>query len=138
MSVRTRLILIASLLLLSIGATIFAANATLGALQNVHQHEILKKHQDLSLIQSWMTIPYISHVYQVPEKTLYQPLHLRNDSAAIRHSTLQIIATHQKQPVEKVIHVVQVTIISYRKSHPTQPGKPSPTPTVKRGEHATH
>lgn len=138
MSVRTRLIFIAGLLLLSIGATIFAANAAVGALQNVHQHEILKKHQDLSLIQPWMTIPYISHVYQIPEKTLYQPLHLHNDSVTIRHSTLQIIATHQKQPVEKVIHVVQVTIVSYRKSHPARPGNPSPTPTVKRGEHAAH
>ena len=137
MSVRTRLIFIASLLLLSIGATIFAANATLGALQNVHQHEILKKHEDLSLVQPWMTIPYISHVYQVPEKAFYQPLHLRNDSV-IRHSTLQIIATHQKQPVEKVIHMVQFTIISYRKSHPARPGKPLPTPTGERGERAAH
>ncbi|MBA2677001.1 MAG: hypothetical protein H0U76_01170 [Ktedonobacteraceae bacterium] len=137
MSVRTRLIFLASLLLLSIGATIFAANATLGALQNVHQHELLKKHEDLSLIEPWMTIPYISRVYQVPEKVFYQPLHLRNDSV-IQHSTLQIIATHEKQPVEKVIHVVRVTILSYRKSHPARPGKPSPTPIIKRGEHTAH
>lgn len=137
MSVRTRLIFIAGLLLLSIGATIFAANATLGALQNVHRHEILKRHEDLSLIQPWMTIPYIAHVYRVPEKAFYQPLHLRYDSV-IRHSTLQIIATHKKQPVEKVIHQVQVTITDYRKSHPARPGKPSPASTIRRGENTAH
>jgi hypothetical protein len=131
------LIFLASLLLLSIGATIFAANATLGAIQNVHQHEILRRHQDLSLIQPWMTIPYVSHAYQVPERTFYQPLHLQNN-AVIRHSTLQVIATHQKQPVEKIIHEVQITILSYRRSHPAQPGRLSPTSTSERGEHTTH
>ncbi len=142
-SVRIRLIVIASLLILSVGATIFAANATLAAIQNVHQHEILKTRGDLSLIRPWMTIPYISHVYRVPEKVFYQPLRVQGSSTVIRHSTLQIIATHQKQPVDKVIHVVQITIISYRKSHPLhssspshvdRTGKPSPTPTTKRGE----
>jgi hypothetical protein len=138
-NVQARVIVIISLLLLAIGATICAAKATVGAIQNVHQHEIMKKNEDVNLIGPWMTIPYIAHVYRVPERTLYQPLQLQSNPS-VRHSTLQIIAAYKKQPVEKVIHKVQSTIIIYRRSHPVRPAKPPPTPTnqIQKGEFQVH
>ncbi len=142
MSLHTRIIFIASLLVLAIFATICAAKATLGAIQNVHQHEIMKKNEDVNLIQPWMTIPYIAHVYRVPERTFYQPLQLQSN-LAIQHSTLQIIATYKKQPVEEVVRKVQNTILIYRKTHPNpnpkQPFKsPPPNQTIPRGEIQAH
>ncbi len=137
MSVQTRIVFIAGLLVLAICASILAANATWGAIQNVHQHEIMVRNQDVNLIQSWMTIPYIAHVYRVPERTLYQPLQLQSNPT-IRHSTLQIIATYKKQPVEKVVHKVQEIILTYRKLHPPGKPKPTPTPIITKGELVAH
>lgn len=138
MSLHTRIIFIASLLILAIFATVCAAKATVGAIQNVHQHEIMKKNEDVNLIQPWMTIPYIAHVYRVPEQTFYRSLQLQSN-LVMQHSTLQVIATYKKQPVEKIIYRVQGTIIAYRKAHP-RPTKPSPpaTQSLPRGEILAH
>ena len=143
---QTRFIFLSALLALAVGATIIAASATLGAIQDVHRHEVLKSQGDIHLIQPWMTIPYIAHVYQIPEPMLYRPLRLKSDQT-VRHSTLQAIAIYKKQPVEKVIHKVQDTILVYRRSHPFKPGKPGqpdkptksdPIPTQVRGEIAIY
>lgn len=132
-SMQRRFIIISFFLILSLGASIFATHATIDAVQNVHQHQIMAHQGDVHLIRQWMTIPYVAHVYQVPDNTLYSALKLKNDTIT-RHSTLQAIALQRKQPVEVIIHQLQGTILEYRKSHPF---KPDSTPAVQRGESIT-
>lgn len=128
-----RFIIISFFLILSIGATIIATHATIDAVQNVHQHQVMAYQGDVHLIQRWMTIPYIAHVYRVPDSLLYAALKLKNDMAT-RHSTLQTIALQRKQSADTIIHQLQVTILEYRKTHPF---KPYPTPAGPRGESIT-
>jgi len=133
LSVKIRVIFIAILLILAVSVTFLAAHATVSALQDIHQHEILKSQGDVRLIQAWMTIPYIAHIYHVPEPTLYETLLLKGNPTVIRHSTLETIAIYKKQPVDNVIHKVQNSILVYRKAHPH---KPVPTPKTCRGGQA--
>ncbi|WP_201364475.1 hypothetical protein [Dictyobacter formicarum] len=128
-SMQRRFIIISFFLILSLGATVIATNATIDAVQNVHQHQIMAHEGDVHLIRQWMTIPYVAHVYRVPDSILYSALKLKNDTVT-RHSTLQTIALQRKQSPDVIIHTLQVTILKYRKSHPF---KPYPTPAVHGG-----
>ncbi|GCE18252.1 hypothetical protein [Dictyobacter kobayashii] len=133
LTIQQRFLIISFFLILSLGATIIATNATINAVQNVHQHQVMAHKGDVHLIRQWMTIPYVAHVYQVPDTILYSSLKLKND-AITRHSTLQTIALQRKQPPETVISKLQTTILEYRKLHPF---KPYPTPSTQRGESIT-
>ncbi|GCE10272.1 hypothetical protein [Tengunoibacter tsumagoiensis] len=119
--------LVSLLFVLAIGGTILEARATLGAVQNVHQQQFQVKHQDVHLVRSWMTIPYVSYVYNVPATTLCQSLQVPNDHQ-IHHKTLAIIANEKHRPVSAVIATLQATITNYRKLHPlpTPPGQVRP------------
>lgn len=125
-----RFLLVAFFLVIALGATIAATNSTINAIQTVHQQQLLADRGDVRLIHQWMTIPYVAHVYRIPEKILYTALKLDN-SPVNRHSTLQMIALQKKMSTETVIHKIQATILIYRQSHPF---KPYPTPALMRGE----
>lgn len=113
MSVRVRVVLTGILLMLSLLFALFAARATVGAFQNFQQE---RQQGDVQTIRSWMTLPYISHVYQVPESYLYDALRLSNVHPS-RRATLQELAIHLHSPVGTVIHTVQGSILLYRRKH---------------------
>jgi hypothetical protein len=123
---RTSLVLTGVLLLLSLGASILAAHATVGAVRSFQRESTLTSEGDVQTIQPWMTVPYISRVYHVPEPYLYRNLRLPVQQP-IPHVTLHALATHTKQPVDKIIHNLQTAILNYRKTHP------DPTPKSHKG-----
>src|SRR2546428_8076024 len=67
MSLRVKMILVGVLLLLTLVTTAIAANATFQAFQRFQQQKMLVTRGDVRTIRPWMTIPYISRVYHVPE-----------------------------------------------------------------------
>lgn len=130
-SMQRRFILLCFFLVLSLGATFVATNATINDVKTVHQHQEMASAGDVRLVRQWMTIPYVAHVYHVPTAVLYSSLQLK-DSPANRHSTLQTLALQRKQSSDIVITKVQEAILTYRKTHPFTP---SPMSVASRGEY---
>lgn len=128
--IRERIIIIVICLLLTIGALIIISRSTVGALQTVQQHQVLVHKGDVRLLQPWMTVPYVSHEYHIPNHILFSALNLK-DTPAAHHQTIQTIALKQKEPVNTIIHKLQQTILTYQHAHPHSP---QPTRTVYRGE----
>jgi hypothetical protein len=128
-SVRVRVVLTGILLMLSLICALFAARATVGAFQNLQQE---RQQGDVQTIHPWMTIPYIAHVYQVPENYLYDALHLSNARPS-RHTTLQELAIRLHRPVGTVIHTVQESIQLYRKEHNQDHPRTLSGPVVRGG-----
>jgi hypothetical protein len=123
MSIKTmqrRFIIICFFLVLSLGATFMATNATINDVKTVHQHQEMAEAGDVRLVRQWMTIPYVSHVYHIPTAVLYSSLQLK-DTAANRQSTLQTLALQKKQSTDIIITKVQEAILNYRKTHPFTP-----------------
>lgn len=113
MSVRVRVVLTGILLVFSLLFALFAARATVSAFQSFQQE---RQQGDVQTIRPWMTVPYISHVYQVPENYLYDALHLSNARPS-RHITLQELAIRVHRPVGTLILTVQASILLYRREH---------------------
>lgn len=127
MSTQAKIVLIGVLLLLALGATVGAAAATFQAYQNFQRQNALAKAGDVVTIHSWMTIPYIAHLYHVPESYLYNSLHISNGHS-LHHKTLHSLAKKYNRPVNELIHEVQTAIQTYRKTHPgghSQVGAPA-------------
>ncbi len=116
---RSRFIATCTLLLIALGGTALAANATVRAIQSFHQQQSQAQAGDVHLLQSWMTIPYIAHTYHIPESVLYQSL--QQDPHTAHHKTLAMLAAKSKLPVKVIIQDVQNTILQYRKQHPFKP-----------------
>ncbi len=116
MNVRVKSVILGVLLCLALGATIVTAVATFKAIQQFRQERALAQSGDVSTIRPWMTVPFIAHVYHVPENYLYQSLHVAN-SQPVQHATLRVLADRSNRPVNDVIHDLQKAILIYRKQH---------------------
>jgi len=114
---RVKLNLLCLLLFLMIGILAFTAVNTFEAVQNLREQYSDVKSGDVSTIHPWMTIYVVSHIYNVPEDYLYHSLQL-NYPNGYRHTTLYELATHKRQTVNQVIHIIQSAILTYRKAHP--------------------
>ncbi len=119
LSARIKLVVMAALLCLALGATIFCAVQTVQAIQRFRQDEALAMAGDVRTIRPWMTIPYISRVYHVPESYLYNWLNISNPPAMHRIS-LRSLAIRYRRPLDNLISDVQNAIKTYRKEHPPQ------------------
>lgn len=79
-------------------------------------------------VRPWMTVPYISRTYGVPEDALFIALALpatpRN-----RHAPLQLLAAREGQDQDHYVRLLNATIDSYRLAHPT----PARAPDKPRG-----
>ncbi len=129
MSIRVKIILVSILLGLALSGTVLAAASTVQAFHTLQHQRALMRAGDVNTIRSWMTIPYIAHVYHVPETNLLGALRLPATSQ-VRHVTLTTLATRIHKPLDSVIHTVQKTIISYRQMHPPAHITPTPSPTT--------
>ena len=116
MSERTKLGLLCFLLLLALGIALFMIANAFQAMHNLQQQSNAAKAGDVSTIRPWMTVHVISRVYHVPEDYLDQSLNIAKTDP-LYHATLYEIAAHKHQPVEKVIHMLQQAILTYRKEH---------------------
>ncbi|MDQ2907663.1 MAG: hypothetical protein ABI456_01670 [Ktedonobacteraceae bacterium] len=128
MSLRIKLVLVGVLLFLALGTTAIAAGATYQAFQRLQQQNALAKVGDVQTIRPWMTIPYIAHMYHVPERYLYTALHLpANSSSTLHHTTLHVLSSTYKRPVNDLIRDIQNAIKAYRKQHPGNPEQRPPS-----------
>ena len=122
------------LLCLAVILTCFTATGTIQAYQHFQQDHQRIQAGDATTVRSWMTIPYVSHVYKVPEPCFTQTLHL-NDHWLVEHATLRVIADHYQRPLQKLITDVQHVIVIYRRKQLTC--GPPPKTTTSTGAHAS-
>jgi hypothetical protein len=119
-SLRLRLIGIGALLCLALGLTVFFAVRTVQAVHLLEQSRQAALSGDVHTIRTWMTIPYISRVYHVPEPYLLQALGI-SDPASVRHVTLRTLAPRLHRTPDALIQQIQAAILTYRQEHPYQP-----------------
>lgn len=70
---------------------------------------------NVSLIQDWMTIGYISRTYLVPEEVLLNLLNISNQDT--RKLTLSKIAKLQGKSSEQIISEVRIIIQTFQDEH---------------------
>ena len=109
-----KLIYTSFFLCLALLLTGFTATSTIQAYQEFQQNHQRVQHGDATTVSSWMTIPYVSNLYNVPEPCFTQTLQL-NDRWLMQHATLRVLADHYQRPVEKMIHDVESVILKYRR-----------------------
>ena len=90
---------------------------TVQAIQRFEQTRTLTAEGDVNTIRPWMTIPYISRAYNVPESYLYESLHITEPKAE-RRTSLHSLAARYNRPVDGLIRDIQTAIETYRKQHP--------------------
>ena len=117
LSTRSRLFVTSILLCLAIAATIFCAVQTVRAIQRFQQARSMAAQGDVSIIQPWMTIHYISRVYSVPESYLIEHLNI-TDSRPVSHIPLRTLAVRYNRSIDGLIRDVQKVIKVYRKQNP--------------------
>jgi hypothetical protein len=77
---------------------------------------------DVSLIADWMSVPYVSRAYRVPEPELYQALGVEPEGRRMRR--LRDIARETDRDSDEVVEIVRQAITTWQASHP---GPPRPT-----------
>lgn len=117
MSDRFKLTVLSVLLLLALAISAFAVANMFQAVRNLQTRNHDVKVGNVSTIRAWMTVPTVSHIYHVPEDYVYHSLAI-SSPATYTHVTLYEIANRKKQPVDKVIHMLQNAILIYRQQHP--------------------
>ena len=120
LSTRSRLFVTSILLCLALGATIFCAVRTVQAIQRFQQARTLAAQGDVSTIQPWMTIHYISRVYSVPESYLIEHLNI-TDSRSVSRVPLRTLAVRYNRSLDGLIRDLQTAIKAYRKQNPQSP-----------------
>jgi hypothetical protein len=117
LSIQAKSIIVGILLALARGIAAFCAVATFHAYQELQQQRALVAASDVRAIRPWMTIPYIAHIYHVPESYLYQSLQI-SDTHPPHHATLHALAIRYNHPVDDLVHTLQRAIQVYREHHP--------------------
>jgi hypothetical protein len=90
---------------------------TVQAIQRFQEARSLSAEGDVSTIQPWMTIHYVSHAYYVPESYLDEQLKIK-DPNSIRHVPLRSLAVRYNRSIDGLIRDIQTAIKTYRKQHP--------------------
>lgn len=127
MDKRLKLFVTGFLLFIALGIAIFCAVQTVQAFQRLQQDRVMTLSGDVRTIRSWMTLPYISRIYHVPESYLVEQLHIPNPQE-VHRMPLYSLAQRYKRPVDGLIHEVQNAILTFRKQHPA----PHPQPVSTR------
>jgi hypothetical protein len=127
---RLKLFIIGFLLCIALGVAVFCAIQTVQAFQRFQQDRSMALSGDVRTIRPWMTLPFISHVYHVPESYLDEQLHI-TDPQSLRRASLHTLAARYKSPEDKFIQEVQQAILNYRKQHPTRTPSPASTKHTK-------
>ena len=117
LSIRWRIFITSILLCLALGATIFCAVQTVQAIQRFQQARALAAQGDVSTIQPWMSIHYVSRFYSVPESYLIEHLNI-TDSRPVSHLPLRTLAVGYNRSLDGLIRDLQTAIKAYRKQNP--------------------
>jgi hypothetical protein len=77
---------------------------------------------DVSQIADWMSVPYVSRAYRVPESELYRALGVEPEGRRV-HS-LRDLARDTGRSSDEVVEVVRETVSAWQAEHPGRPGPP--------------
>lgn len=77
-----------------------------------HQPPPFGHRSDVSLIQDWMTIPYISGVYGVPEQVIFDSLGL--DRNQFKKARINQIAQKQGKSSGEILQTIRLTITNFQ------------------------
>ena len=103
--------------IVSLGIVIFFTIRSFNRLR--HEPFPHPRKSNVTLIQSWMTLDYVSHSYLVPGDELGKRLHI--DFAANRKRSLGSIAKGQQQDTTQFILRVQQAVADFQRTHPKAP-----------------
>ena len=90
---------------------------TVQAIQRFQQVRTLASEGDVSIIQPWMTIHYVSRIYYVPESYLIEHLNI-TDSRPVSRVPLRTLAVRYNRSLDGLIRDLQTAIKAYRKQNP--------------------
>jgi hypothetical protein len=81
---------------------------------------------DVSQIADWMSVPYISHAYRVPEPELYRALGVEQEGRRMRR--LRDIASETGRSSDEVVQAVRDAVTAWQADHagPRPGGRPPP------------
>lgn len=102
------------LLFLALWLTFSTASGTIRAYQQFQQDHQRVQSGDATTVRPWMTIPYVAHLYKVPEPCFTRNLNL-NDHWLVEHATLRVLADHYQRPLDRLVRDVQDVIQGYRR-----------------------
>ena len=90
---------------------------------SLRHNRLLPGVTDVSLIQNWMTIPYIARVYRIPEDTLWKGLSIPSQGNRIKNLTLLDRDYYAGNP-DAALGRVKAIVSTYLAQHP----EVTPTP----------
>ena len=90
---------------------------TIQAIQRFQQTRTLAAQGDVSTIQPWMTIRYVSRFYSVPESYLIEHLNI-TDSRPVSRVPFRTLAVRYNRSLDGLIRDLQTAIKAYRKQNP--------------------
>ena len=87
---------------------------------------------DISAIRDWMTVPYISYMYNVPPDAIYKNLEIPHDNKIKNMSLLQLNSKYYPDQKGAVLAQVQALMQAFQKQKPPPsfPSTPVFTPTA--------
>lgn len=90
---------------------------------------------DVALIADWMSVPYVSRAYRVPEPELYRALGIEPGEGRGRRAPLREVARETGRSSDEVLAVVRETVGAWQATHPGPPtpigATPPPLPVPK-------
>ena len=81
---------------------------------------------DVALIADWMSLPYVSRAYRVPEPELYRALGVEREGRRMR--PLREIARETGRGSDEVLTIVRETVVAWQETHPGPPTPIGATP----------
>ena len=84
-----------------------------------HRPPPMPRETNVSLIQDWMTLPYISRTYGVPQEVLFEKLNI--DREKFPHSSLSQISSKTNINVQVLIDNTKNIINDFQSSHKNPP-----------------
>ncbi len=74
---------------------------------------------DVSQIADWMSVPYVSRAFRVPEPELYRALGVEPEGRRMR--PLRDIARETGRPADEMVQTVRETVSTWQAAHPRPP-----------------
>ena len=91
-----------------------------------HRPPFVSRETNVSTLQNWMTLRYISRVYGIPENILADKLGIDEEKSA--KLSVSAIAKNIGKDTEVVLGEIRIIITDFQSSTPNPPRPPSPPP----------
>ncbi len=82
----------------------------------VHPPHPISRQSNVALIEDWMTLPYISRTYQIPEPKLVEALGLKE--VPNRSQSIKTIAEKNHKNPAELLNQIRTGITEFQKLHP--------------------